>query len=346
MAPTSASNGGATVTTAAKNILNRRKQKVVVIMGPTGSGKSKLSIDLSTIFLKSTEIINSDKMQVYKGLDNTTNKIPLIERKGVPHHLLGEFQPTESTPEFTPLTFRTRGGDIISQIINRRKIPFIVGGSNSFIYSLLAKRFDPDFDVFDESNSVDFLCKDLRYDCCFIWVDVDLHVLNEYLDIRVDEMLESGMLEELGEFFESELSKVDKHFGILKAIGVPELENYFRHYYNNKKNNSSGRGADVAEYDRAVRLIKLNTRVLAKRQLGKIQRLREAGWDLHKIDATQAFRKAIELKRKMKNKEGVVVVEGGGGVVALDGGESTTSCVWEKQVLEPSVKIVKQFLME
>jgi adenylate isopentenyltransferase (cytokinin synthase) len=60
-------------------------------MGTTATGKSKLSIDLATHF--QGEIINSDKIQVYKGLDMLTNKISETERRGVPHHLLGFVEP-------------------------------------------------------------------------------------------------------------------------------------------------------------------------------------------------------------------------------------------------------------
>lgn len=60
------------------------KPKVVVIMGPTGSGKSKLALDLASHF--PVEVINADSMQVYSGLDVLTNKVPLHEQKG-PHRL-------------------------------------------------------------------------------------------------------------------------------------------------------------------------------------------------------------------------------------------------------------------
>ncbi|MEI4850535.1 isopentenyl transferase family protein, partial [Klebsiella pneumoniae] len=60
------------------------KPNIVVIMGATGSGKSRLAIDLASHF--PIEIINADSMQVYQGLDVLTNKVPLQEQKGVPHH--------------------------------------------------------------------------------------------------------------------------------------------------------------------------------------------------------------------------------------------------------------------
>ena len=69
------------------------KEKVVFIMGSTGSGKTKLSIELGSLF--PSEIINADKIQVYKGLDIITNKIPESERRGIPHHLLGIIEDPE-----------------------------------------------------------------------------------------------------------------------------------------------------------------------------------------------------------------------------------------------------------
>ncbi|KAG5627998.1 hypothetical protein H5410_013216 [Solanum commersonii] len=67
------------------------KKKVVFIMGATGTGKSRLSVDLATHFRG--EIINSDKMQVYKGLEIVTNKITHADKQGVRHYLLGEIEP-------------------------------------------------------------------------------------------------------------------------------------------------------------------------------------------------------------------------------------------------------------
>ncbi|PHU03736.1 tRNA dimethylallyltransferase 2 [Capsicum chinense] len=69
------------------NPTSKSKPKVLVIMGATGSGKSKLAIDLASYF--PIEIINADSMQVYQGLDVLTNKVTPQEQKGVPHHLLG-----------------------------------------------------------------------------------------------------------------------------------------------------------------------------------------------------------------------------------------------------------------
>ncbi|XP_049348837.1 adenylate isopentenyltransferase 1, chloroplastic-like [Solanum verrucosum] len=297
------------VISATSGNVPRRSKKIVVIMGATGCGKSKLSIDLATHFFPSIEVINSDKIQVFNGLDITTNKISMTERCGIHHHLLGEFKPTESHPEFSSSDFRSAGDFRINEIVNRGKIPFIVGGSNSFIYALLVKRFDSEFDIFESLNPV---INELRYQCCFIWVDAIAPVLNQYLDKRVDEMLDSEMFEELKEYFEKEGFSDSSSDGIRKAIGVPEFEKYFK---------------GKISYEEAAMEIKENTRVLAERQVKKIMRLREGGWNIQKVDATAT------LTAKMGSEK-------------MAGGENPARKIWEEQVLEPSAKIVKQFLLE
>lgn len=71
---------GGTRTESANSIMGREKPKMVVIMGPTGSGKSRLAIDLASYF--PVEIINADSMQVYRGLDVLTNKVPPEDQNG------------------------------------------------------------------------------------------------------------------------------------------------------------------------------------------------------------------------------------------------------------------------
>ncbi|XP_020586590.1 tRNA dimethylallyltransferase 2 [Phalaenopsis equestris] len=109
-------------------------KKVLVIMGATGAGKSRLGIDLAEHFT-GVEIINADSMQVYRGLDILTNKVPISERKGVPHHLLGTF---EESMEFTSRDFRDAAIPIIDDILSRGCLPVIVGGTNYYIQALVS----------------------------------------------------------------------------------------------------------------------------------------------------------------------------------------------------------------
>ncbi|XP_050374432.1 adenylate isopentenyltransferase-like [Argentina anserina] len=308
---------------------HHRKDKVVVIMGATGAGKSSLSIDLATRFPFCFEVINSDKIQVYKGLDITTNKIPLPDRQGVPHHLLGELDPLDG--ELSPTEFRHLAGRVVSDIRSRRRVPMLVGGSNSLIHALLVERFEPGVNVFE--NGAELVSSELRYDCCFLWVDVSLVVLAEYLSKRVDEMLESGMFKELAEFCDDDDGDSEVRTGLRKAIGVPEFGRFFKKYPPAGRSQCcQGAGPrdplrEGAAYNDAVRAIKDNTCQLAKKQIGKIRRLKGAeGWDLRRLDATEAFRAVMTSDSDVVGRK--------------------WSEIWEEQVVEPSVKIVKQFLEE
>ncbi|CAL0304029.1 unnamed protein product [Lupinus luteus] len=111
----------------------KKKPKVVVITGPTASGKSKLAVDLASLF--PIEVINADSMQVYRGLDVLTNKIPFSQQNGVPHHLLGSISPNV---EFTAKAFRDSAIPIIDDILDRNHLPVIVGGTNYYIQALVS----------------------------------------------------------------------------------------------------------------------------------------------------------------------------------------------------------------
>ncbi|KAJ9163343.1 hypothetical protein P3X46_023020 [Hevea brasiliensis] len=312
--PTSSSS------TSVHHYHRRQKDKIVVIMGATGCGKTKLSIDLGTSF--QSEIINSDKMQVYRGLDITTNKIPIHDRLGVVHHLLGVFDPEDG--EVGPSEFRLTAGLAISDIVSRQKLPLIVGGSNSFIHALVVDRFNPELDVFGGAS----VSTQLRYKCCFIWVDVSLPLLCDYLCKRVDEMLDLGMFEELLEHFRRK--DPANQPGLRKAIGVPEFDRYFKNHPPGTEGREWGevrRGA----YEEAVREIKENTCQLAKRQIGKIMRLKGTGWDLQRVDATEAFMEAMKVRTASSN---------------IEKNKKRWMEVWERDVLEPSMKIVNRFLEE
>ncbi|XP_069146920.1 adenylate isopentenyltransferase 5, chloroplastic-like [Solanum lycopersicum] len=101
-------------------------------MGATGTEKSRLSVDVATHF--GGEMINSDKMQVYKGLEIVTNKITHAEKQGVRHYLLGEIEPDS---DFTAEDFCLQAVVYIEKIQKTQRVPIIVGGSNSYIGKLV-----------------------------------------------------------------------------------------------------------------------------------------------------------------------------------------------------------------
>ncbi|KAK9664840.1 hypothetical protein RND81_14G072600 [Saponaria officinalis] len=265
------------------------KEKVVIVMGATGTGKSRLSIDLATHV--PAEIINSDKMQVYKGLDIVTNKVTKEESRGVPHHLLGIVDPNA---DYTATDFRNHALLAIDSIIEQEKLPIIAGGSNSFIESLVND--DPFFSS--------------RYECCFLWVDVSLPILHRFVSKRVDQMVKAGLVEEVKGLFNGQS---DYTRGIRRSIGVPEMDKFLRA----QGNANADPETLEALLQEAVDQIKENTYKLACRQLQKIHRLRDLwGWNLHRIDATEAF---------------------------LHHGEEANEA-WEQLVVDPSAMILAQFL--
>ncbi len=106
--------------------------EVIVIVGPTASGKTKLSIELAKR-LKG-EIISADSMQVYKYMDIGTAKPTMEERQGIKHYLIDELLPSE---EFNVVKFKNAAEAYIDDILSRGKRPIIVGGTGLYISSLV-----------------------------------------------------------------------------------------------------------------------------------------------------------------------------------------------------------------
>ncbi|XP_063324329.1 tRNA dimethylallyltransferase [Pelmatolapia mariae] len=108
---------------------------LVVILGATGTGKSKLAIEIGKRL--QGEIISADSMQVYQGLDIVTNKVTAEERNQCTHHMIGFVDPLVST--YTVVDFRNKAVALIDGMHKRNKLPIIVGGTNYYIESLLWK---------------------------------------------------------------------------------------------------------------------------------------------------------------------------------------------------------------
>lgn len=271
------------------------KKKVLFIMGATGTGKTKLSINLGIQF--PSEIINSDKIQVYKGLDIVTNKIPESEQCSIPHHMLGIINDPDY--DFTVNEFCKKMVEILDVIVENGHLPIIVGGSNSYLQVLVD---DPIYAF------------GLKYNCCFIWVDVSLSILFPYLDKRVNEMVEAGLIDEIRDFF---VPGADCTMGIRRAIGVPELQRYFE--IENDEDFDEAHKEKILE--ESITEMKENTCILAENQLIKIDNMvNRFGWKVHKIDSTEVFEAVLK-------------------------GEDYQH-LYQEIVIKPSIEIVKSFLEE
>lgn len=121
-------------------------KNIIIIAGPTASGKTKLSVDLAKAI--NGEIISADSMQIYKGMDIGTAKIRKSEMDGIVHYLVDDIEPDE---RYTVSDFKTRAEEYIEDIIRRGKVPIIVGGTglyiNSILYELNMKNGETNFEI-------------------------------------------------------------------------------------------------------------------------------------------------------------------------------------------------------
>ncbi len=104
------------------------KPKLIVLLGPTSVGKTRLSLEIARKL--QCEIISGDSMQVYRGMDIGTAKATPDERRMISHHLIDIREPDQP---FSVTEFRDLAGNAVKEILDRRHIPFIVGGTGLYI---------------------------------------------------------------------------------------------------------------------------------------------------------------------------------------------------------------------
>ncbi|KAK6344217.1 hypothetical protein TWF696_007860 [Orbilia brochopaga] len=114
---------------------------LITVIGATGTGKSKLAVDLAMAF--NGEIVNSDAMQMYRGMDVITNKHPVEERMGIPHHLMDFLNPEDAWKigQWLSVALKT-----IEDIRSRGKVPIVVGGTHYYVQSLLFRESLQEFE--------------------------------------------------------------------------------------------------------------------------------------------------------------------------------------------------------
>ena len=107
-----------------------------VVLGPTGSGKSELAIRIALEV--GGEIVNCDSLQLYRGFDVGTAKVPLSERCGVPHHLVDLLEPDQL---FTAGDYSRAATAVLREIVARDRVPIVVGGTGFYLRALLEGLF-------------------------------------------------------------------------------------------------------------------------------------------------------------------------------------------------------------
>lgn len=132
-------------------ILLKNLIKVISVVGPTASGKTKLSVELAKIF--DGEIVSADSMQIYKGMQIATAKPDEVEKCGVPHHLM-DFLPASEA--YSVAMYVKDASACINEINERNKLPIIAGGTGLYVDSLLNNI------KFSDENRDEKICEELR----------------------------------------------------------------------------------------------------------------------------------------------------------------------------------------
>ena len=141
-----------------------------------------------------------------------------------------------------------------------------------------------------------------------MWLYADELVLNEYLNRRIDDMVEDGLVEEIKEYYDTmSICKIDGHNGLARAIGVRELKDYF----------SGHRGLPTC-----IDEMKVNTQALARAQTRKIYRIAGVwGWPVRALDAIEAMRACLNGSR-----------------------QTVEDIIWEHYVSLPAITTINDFL--
>ena len=281
------------------NMTNNELKPLVILVGPTAVGKTAASIGLAKAL--NGEIISGDSMQIFRGLDIGTAKITKEEMQGVPHHLIDIKEPWET---FSVAEFKRLADEAIADIHDRGKLPIIVGGTGFYINSVLyeyhfgeadtdeayraeleqyaeahgnealwniLQEKDPDSAAKLHSNDTKRVIRALevlhvtgipaserqstvdkqtmRYNAVYIALNLPREVLYDRINRRVDIMIQDGLEAEV----RTALANGTEQDALsMTSIGYRQMIQYFN---------------EEISFDRAVELIKRDTRHFAKRQL-------------------------------------------------------------------------------
>ena len=286
------------------------KTPLIILTGPTAVGKTALSVKLAQ--KTGGEIISADSMQVYRHMDIGSAKIRPDEMRGVPHHLIDVLEPQE---EFNVTVFQNMAKKAIGEIRSRGHIPILAGGTGFYIQAVLydidftenaeetsvrealertaeekgaeylhqmLKEVDPESAALIHANNIKRTVRALEYymqtgqkisehnekersrrsayNACYFVLNDEREKVYERIDRRVDRMLSDGLVKEVQALKEMGCTR---ELVSMQGLGYKEILGYLDGEY---------------DLDRAVYLIKRDTRHFAKRQLTWFRRERDVIW--------------------------------------------------------------------
>lgn len=233
---------------------------VIVVVGPTAVGKTKMGILLAKKY--NGEVINADSTQVYRDLNIATAKVTKTEMEGVVHHLIDI---CDINDDYTVFDFQRDCRNCISDILSRGKVPIIVGGTGLYVkaalydykFDVLNVKFDyssySDEELYNRLISIDSdtsvhknnrkrveralsyydstgsllsskdKTNDLLYDCIFVGLTTSREILYDRINKRVDSMIDLGLIDEAKSIYNTGV----RSKAVMTPIGYKELFSYF-----------------------------------------------------------------------------------------------------------------------
>ncbi len=305
------------------------KPKVIVICGPTASGKTALSIELAKKI--DGEIISCDSMQIYKDMNIGTAKVTKEEMQGIRHYMIDFVSPDT---RYSVADYKNDAEKAIETIINKGKIPIIVGGTGLYVDSLIygieypeikfdeeyRKRLEKEADekglefLYNKAKEIDKQAmqkispndkkriirvleiyhatgktkteqeiesrkKEIKYEYKVFAINMNREKLYERINIRVDKMIENGLIEEV-----ENLKKKYDHFPTaMQGLGYKEVVEYLQNQITR---------------DEMIEKIKQESRRYAKRQLTWFRKNKETIW----IDGLEKIEHNINIIEQEINK--------------------------------------------
>ena len=287
-----------------------KKIPLIVIAGPTASGKTSLAVEVAKAI--GGEVVSADSVQIYKYLDIGSAKVTPEEMQGIPHYMVGKIDPSDS---FSVADFTAMAHKYLADIHSRGKIPVLAGGTGLYINSVvndvdfedeqvddilrnelwktanekgaeymldILRSFDPvSADRIHANNMVRVIRanefykttgipisvhqeetqkKESRYEPCIIAIEHDREKLYERINLRVDIMMDSGLIDEVRALVKMGYRK---SLNSMKGIGYKEVMDYLRGFLT---------------YSELCEVIKRMSRRYAKRQITWFKKDKRTIW--------------------------------------------------------------------
>lgn len=285
-----------------------QKQKIICIVGPTGSGKSATAVRLAKEF--NGEIISADSMQIYKDMNIGTAKVTTEEMQGIPHYLINVVDPTQN---FSVSDWKDIAETCIDEISKRGKVPIIVGGTGLYVNALINnfKFFSVDeetrnnyiayYNDFLDKNGVDMLYNELENKNKKLALSVDKNKTRAIINYLA--MIDAGATDLTQKDNEKKYDylligldverkiiydRIDKRVDeMMKAGLMAEIEMLKEKYgFNKEMQSASAIGyrefwdyfdGNISEED-AINLVKQHSRNYAKRQFTYMKKMSNINW--------------------------------------------------------------------